>query len=364
MRHIQSRIYWLLAVAAACATVLAVATASAQASGIELISPDDGEYVPDNGTATIQFQFTSSGSCSNSYVLMNGDGVVDGWGRLTGGSFSSTAEQAGPGQPCTVDLSAESGEHYWQAYGSDCGSDDGPCVSVMRVLHFYRPLVVRDTYTDDSTVSWDRPPEPPDRSGTPAPSPTTQQDTIAPTISSLKITGKFALSPKKTAARATVSKKKKVKKGAIIRYTLSEAATVQLSMEKKLKGLKLKQKDRKGTKTKRMPCVSSTKKNKRKLTGQIKSRYKKKKLSKKKLRSEIRKASCTFYKKDGMLTRSGIKGTNKVSFSGRIGKRKLARGTYRLVATAKDSAGNVSNPKRKSFQVVKVMKKKARKKQK
>ena len=358
MRNIQSRIYWLLAVAAACATVLAVATASAQANGIELISPAEGEVAQDNEPNTVHFQFTTSGSCSNSHVLMNGDGAVDPSGRLTDGSPSPVPVQA-PGQPCTVDLSAPTGRNYWQAYGSDCGGGGGTCMSVIRV--FYAPVWLGNTYTDDSTVSWERPPEPPDRSGTPAPSPTTQRDTVAPTISSLNITGKFALSSKKTATRATVSKKK-VKKGAVIRYTLSEAATVQLSMEKKLKGLKLKQKDKKGTKTKRMPCVSSTKKNKRKLTGQIKSRYKKKKLSKKKLKSEIRKASCTFYKKDGMLTRSGIKGTNKVSFSGRIGKRKLARGSYRLVATAKDSAGNASNPKRKRFQVVKVKKKKAKKK--
>ncbi len=183
-----------------------------------------------------------------------------------------------------------------------------------------------------------------------------------PVISSLKITGKFAPSGKTTPVSDTVTtskkKKKKIKRGATIRYKLSEVATVKLSMQKKLKGLKLKQKGKK----KKKRCVSNTKKNKRKLKSQIKSKYKKKKLSKKKLKSEIRKASCILYKKKGSLTRSGIKGMNKVSFSGRIGKRKLARGSYRLVATATDDAGNVSKPKRKSFKIVKAKKKKAKKK--
>ncbi len=114
-------------------------------------------------------------------------------------------------------------------------------------------------------------------------------------------------------------------------------------------------------KKKKKRCVSNTKKNKRKLKSQIKSEYKKKKLSKKKLKSEIRKASCALYKKKGTLTRSGTKGKNKVPFSGRIGKRKLARGSYRLVATATDFAGNVSKSKRKSFKIVKAKKKKAKK---
>ncbi len=55
-------------------------------------------------------------------------------------------------------------------------------------------------------------------------------------------------------------------------------------------------------------------------------------------------------------------GKDRVSFSGRIGKRRLARAKYRLVATATDAAGNSSKSKRRSFKIVKATKKKTKKK--
>ncbi len=184
-------------------------------------------------------------------------------------------------------------------------------------------------------------------------------DTTAPVITSLKITRKFSRTSKKTPVAVTTSKKKKkkVKRGATIRYTLSEAATVQLAIERKKRGYKIKQK---GKKKKR--CVSRTKKNKRRLTSQIKSKFKKKKISRKRLRREIRKAKCTLYINRGTLIRSGSAGKNKVSFSGRIGKRRLARASYRLTVNAIDPSGNISKTKRRSFKIVTATKKKAKKK--
>jgi hypothetical protein len=49
-----------------------------------------------------------------------------------------------------------------------------------------------------------------------------------------------------------------------------------------------------------------------------------------------------------------------VKFSGRIGKKALKRGSYRLVVTAIDSAGNKSKAKRLSFRVVKPKRKRHR----
>jgi hypothetical protein len=40
---------------------------------------------------------------------------------------------------------------------------------------------------------------------------------------------------------------------------------------------------------------------------------------------------------------------NAIAFSGRIGKRALARGTYRATLTATDPAGNRSAPRRVRF---------------
>ncbi len=194
----------------------------------------------------------------------------------------------------------------------------------------------------------------------PGTGPVNPADMTAPVITSLKITSKFAPSSKATPVEVTTSKKKKkkkVKRGASIRYTLSENARVVLLIQRKKRGYKIKKKGKK-----KRSCVSNTKKNRRKLRSQIRSKYKKKKLTRKRLKREIRKAKCTLYKNRGTLTRSGIEGKNKVSFSGRIGKRRLARASYRLTATAIDPSGNVSKSKRRSFKIVKATKKKAKKK--
>ena len=57
----------------------------------------------------------------------------------------------------------------------------------------------------------------------------------------------------------------------------------------------------------------------------------------------------------------GSAGRNTMNFSGRIGKRKLARGSYRLAVTAIDTSGNTSKSKKKSFKIVKAKKKSKKK---
>ncbi len=53
----------------------------------------------------------------------------------------------------------------------------------------------------------------------------------------------------------------------------------------------------------------------------------------------------------GSFVRGGLGGRNSFYFRGRIGGRKLARGSYRLVATAKDPTGNMGRPKRAAFRI-------------
>jgi hypothetical protein len=63
---------------------------------------------------------------------------------------------------------------------------------------------------------------------------------------------------------------------------------------------------------------------------------------------------CTRYLVAGTLTKNGTDGTNRVSFSGRIGGKGLASGSYKLTATAKDGAGNFAkNAATTSLTVVK-----------
>ena len=332
---------------------------SVGASALTASYPEDNASISTG--ASQSFSATSyAGGCdwpdSNTSVVISLSNQVDVNGQLTDptpmvipmyGSYLGNPYCKGSAGPFDTP-----GDRYWQIKSTGCLGGIGlnlECWTPIHRLIVFQPTPheIATIYAGTGKIIWNRNPYS-GQSGT--------QDTVAPTISSLKITSKFTHSSKKTAAKATVSKKK-VKRGATISYTLSEAATVWLVMKKETKGLKLKQKGKK----KKKRCVSNTKKNKRKLKNQIKSNHKKKKLSKKKLRSEIRKANCTLYKNKGALARSGTKGKNKVLFSGRIGKRKLRRGSYRLVATATDSAGNTSKPKRKSFKIVKA-KKKAKKK--
>jgi Tol biopolymer transport system component len=50
----------------------------------------------------------------------------------------------------------------------------------------------------------------------------------------------------------------------------------------------------------------------------------------------------------GSITRAGKVGANKFTFNGKLKGKRLARGSYFLVGTAKDAAGNTSKPPRKA----------------
>jgi streptogramin lyase len=118
------------------------------------------------------------------------------------------------------------------------------------------------------------------------------------------------------------------KTGTTIRYTLTEAATVSLRIDRRLKGRRVK-------KGKKRVCAKPTRKNRK-------------------------KRKCTRFKRVGTLTRTSHAGQNKVKFTGRIGRKALKVGRYRLTITATDTAGNKSKAKRLSFRVVKPPKRKRR----
>jgi Tol biopolymer transport system component len=143
-----------------------------------------------------------------------------------------------------------------------------------------------------------------------APGPGPGADTTAPVLSSLKASpATFRIGSKRTA----VSAKKLPPKGTKIKFSLSEAASVSLRIERKAKGRK------KGKK-----CLAKRKTGKR----------------------------CTRYVLKGTLKRAGKAGANSVAFSGRIGSKKLAKGRYRIRATATDAAGNRSAKKSAAFRIV------------
>jgi hypothetical protein len=64
------------------------------------------------------------------------------------------------------------------------------------------------------------------------------------------------------------------------------------------------------------------------------------------------KRACKRYVKPRRFAMSAPAGTNTKRFSGRIGRRTLALGSYRATLVARDAAGNASKAKRLSFRVV------------
>jgi hypothetical protein len=115
----------------------------------------------------------------------------------------------------------------------------------------------------------------------------------------------------------TTRKKKHYPTGTKVSFSLSEAASVKFTVQRKTSG--------------------------RKVSGKCKKRTS----------SNRRKTKCTLWKSvRGSFTVSGKAGKNTFTFRGRIGGHKLSRGSYRLSGVATDPAKNASVPKRKGFRIV------------
>jgi len=137
-------------------------------------------------------------------------------------------------------------------------------------------------------------------------------DTTPPVVTGASLSRKvFAVGVAPTALTA-----KRHKRGTVIRFTLSEAASVKVAIRRAAPGR------RRGAR-----CVKPT--------------------------AKLRRAKrCTRYVLKGTLQRSGKAGANAVAFSGRLGKRALGPGRYRAIITATDLAHNAGKPVTLSFRIV------------
>jgi hypothetical protein len=109
----------------------------------------------------------------------------------------------------------------------------------------------------------------------------------------------------------------RAKVGTTVRYRLSEAATVTFTVERQSAG----RRSGRG-------CVKPN-------------------------RTNRRARRCTRYVKvRGSFTHAGRAGANSFKFTGRLRGRKLSPARYRLVAVARDAAGNVSAARRSNFRIV------------
>lgn len=138
--------------------------------------------------------------------------------------------------------------------------------------------------------------QPPPGGGAPA------ADTIAPLF-----TGRLVLSPPAFRAAA----------GTSVRFSLSEAATVTLAVERRTTGRRVGGR-----------CVKRTSRNR------------------------ARRHCSRYVRLAGSLTSAGAAGANRVRFTGRLRSRKLPAARYRLRATAIDVAGNRSQPSRAAFRIL------------
>jgi hypothetical protein len=111
--------------------------------------------------------------------------------------------------------------------------------------------------------------------------------------------------------------------GAVIRFRLSEKASVRLLVQRTIAGR------RKVVRRGRTRCVAVA-------PGA----------------RVPRRARCVRHPGRGRLLRAGTAGANRIVFSGRIGASGLPTGAYRLVVTATDATGARSRPLNVVFRVV------------
>jgi hypothetical protein len=127
--------------------------------------------------------------------------------------------------------------------------------------------------------------------------------------------------PKAKSSKGSLARKRKVKRGTTFRYSLSEAAKVTITIERKLTGRRVK---RKGKRV----CAKPTRKNRK-------------------------KRKCTRYKRAGRLIADKQAGRQSTPFSGRFKGKALRRGRYRARIVAVDPQGARSAERRLSFRIVK-----------
>jgi len=139
----------------------------------------------------------------------------------------------------------------------------------------------------------------------------TTKDTTKPSLTALSLSSSKFRSAK---SGASVSK---AKVGTRVRFTLSEPSSVAFTVQRPVAGRQVAKR-----------CVKPR-------------------------RSNRKKTRCTrWVAVQGSFAIAGKAGANSFTFRGRIGRKRLKPGAYRLSAQATDPAKNISAPKRKKFKIV------------
>jgi hypothetical protein len=248
--------------------------------------------------------------------------------KFTGSGWTPPVLITGGQSFASSDLTQDSSGRLhavWEAYSDNelryTWSDDGvnwaPAVDIARGESSYRYVRVSAAGDHQGFAVWDREgsdvaavalealPEPPAGSG---------GDSSAPTIGGLK------------ASDSTLFPGQATK----FKFNASEAGLAVLSVQKRVKGLKVKVKGKRR-------CVAR---------------------SAKRVRKAAAKQRCRTWKKIGSIRKQVKAGANTIAFSGRLAGRKLKAGSYRALLKLTDSAGNVSRAETVRFRVIKRKKRK------
>jgi Tol biopolymer transport system component len=138
-------------------------------------------------------------------------------------------------------------------------------------------------------------------------------DTVAPTLTAVRLTrARFRV------ARAATALSSRIRRGTVLRFIASEPGTLSVLIERAGPGRR--------PPGGRPACL--------------------------RVRKLPKHRACTAYRRAGALTRRIAAGAGRVRLTGRLGRRPLAKGRYRLTVTARDAAGNHSRPVRLRFAVV------------
>jgi hypothetical protein len=121
--------------------------------------------------------------------------------------------------------------------------------------------------------------------------------------------------------------------GTTFRFTASEDGTAVITIEKRVAGLKMKQKGKR-----KLRCVPKTRGRLRKLARTLSKR-------------QLKRRRCKAYKRVGRIRKAVSEGRNEINWNGRIRGRALPRGSYRAKIVVTDDAGNKSRPKTIRFRV-------------
>jgi Tol biopolymer transport system component len=157
--------------------------------------------------------------------------------------------------------------------------------------------------------------------GVPQPGPPPlPRDTTPPRLSRASLTHKrFRVAKAATAVTARAKRKAPPPRGTVLALTSSEAGRLTLLIERARPGHVVRKRGKR-------VCAA--------------------------VRKPVKRGACTLYARAATLTRTLRAGRARISLSGRVGKRALAPGTYRLTLTERDAAGNVSKAVRLTFAIL------------